>query len=77
MKSSKDVTMFVSIFFYSSNVSFSIIKIKLLALGQYINKYHMKGRFTFERIHYTKEQIYFYERADKHKAKERLFESLK
>ena len=35
------------------------------------------GRFTFERIHNTKEQIYFYERAEKHKAKERLFESFK
>ena len=41
-KRSKDVKMFVSIFFYSSNASFSIIKIKLLALGQYINKYHIK-----------------------------------
>ena len=35
------------------------------------------GRFTFERINYTKEQIYFYERAENHKAKERLFESFK
>ena len=35
------------------------------------------GRFTFERIHNTKEQIYFYERAENHKAKERLFESFK
>ena len=32
------------------------------------------GRFTFERIHNAKEQIYFYERAENHKAKERLFE---
>ena len=31
----------------------------------------------FERIHNTKEQICFYERAENHKAKERLFESLK
>ena len=37
--------------------------------------YSYNGRFTFERIHNTKEQIYFYERAEKHKAKERLFES--
>ena len=35
------------------------------------------GRFTFERIHITKEQIYFYERAENNKAKERLFESFK
>ena len=35
------------------------------------------GRFTFERIHNTKEQIYFYERAENHKAKEQLFESFK
>ena len=35
------------------------------------------GRFTFERIHNTKEQIYFCERAENHKAKERLFESFK
>ena len=34
-----------------------------------------KERFTFERIHNTKEQIYFYERAENQKAKERLFES--
>ena len=34
-------------------------------------------RFTFERIHNTKEQIYFYERAENHEAKERLFESFK
>ena len=38
---------------------------------------HDNGRFTFERIHNTKEQIYFYERAENHKAKERLFESFK
>ena len=34
-------------------------------------------RFTFERIHNKKEQIYFYERAENHMAKERLFESFK
>ena len=37
----------------------------------------LSGRFMFERIHNTKEQIYFYERAENHKAKERLFESFK
>ena len=37
----------------------------------------VEGGFTFERIHNTKEQIYFYERAENHKAKERLFESFK
>ena len=36
-----------------------------------VNMYY--GRFTFEPIHNTKEQIYFYERAENHKAKERLF----
>ena len=36
-----------------------------------------KGRFTFERIHNTKEQIYFYERAENHRAKERMFKSFK
>ena len=35
------------------------------------------GRFTFERIHNTKEQIIFYERAEKHKSKERTILSLK
>ena len=30
------------------------------------------GKFTFERIHNTKEQIYSYERVEKHKAKERM-----
>ena len=37
------------------------------------------GRFMFEWIHYTKEQIYFYfyERVGNDKAKERLFESFK
>ena len=35
------------------------------------------GRFTFERIHNTKEQIYFYERRENYKAKERLFELFK
>ena len=33
--------------------------------------------FTVERIHNTKEQIYFYERAENHKAKERMFKSFK
>ena len=31
----------------------------------------------FERIHNAKEQIYFYERAENHKAKEWMFESFK
>ena len=35
-----------------------------------------RGRFTFEQIHDTKEQI-FYERAGKHKAKERMFKLFK
>ena len=35
------------------------------------------GRFTFERIHNTKEQIYFYKRAGNHKAKERMFRSFR
>ena len=35
------------------------------------------GRFTFERIHNTKEQIIFYERAEKHKSKERTSLSFK
>ena len=35
------------------------------------------GRFTFERIHNTKEQIYFYERVEDRKAKERMFKSFK
>ena len=36
-----------------------------------------KGRFTLERIHNTKEQIIFYERAEKHKSKERTILSFK
>ena len=39
--------------------------------------YTSTGRFMFERIHNTKEQIYFYERAENHKAKERMFKSFK
>ena len=35
------------------------------------------GRFTFEQIHNTKEQIYFYERAENHEVKERMFKSFK
>ena len=35
------------------------------------------GRFTFERIHNTKEQIYFYERAENHMSKEWVFQSFK
>ena len=31
----------------------------------------------FERIHNTKEQIYFYEMAENHKAKERMFKLFK
>ena len=37
----------------------------------------LRGRFTFEQIHNTKEQIYFYKRAENHKTKERLFGSFK
>ena len=37
----------------------------------------MNGRFTFERIHNSKEQIIFYERAEKHKSKERTILSFK
>ena len=33
------------------------------------------GRFTFERIHNTKEQIYFNEREENDTAKERMFKS--
>ena len=35
------------------------------------------GRFMFERIHCTKEQIYFNERVENHRAKERMFKSFK
>ena len=35
------------------------------------------GRFTFEQIHNTKGQIYFYERVESYKAKERMFKSFK
>ena len=37
----------------------------------------IRPRFTFERIHNTKEQIHFYERAENHEAKERMFKSFK
>ena len=40
-------------------------------LPQVISDHCKRGRFTFERIHYTKEQVIFYERAEKHKSKER------
>ena len=36
-----------------------------------------EGRFTFELMHNMKEQIYFYYRAENHKAKERKFKSFK
>ena len=39
--------------------------------------HNFNGRFTFERIHNTKEQIIFYERAEKHKSKERTILSFK
>ena len=35
------------------------------------------GRFKFERIHNTKEQIYFNERAESYKAKVWMFKSFK
>ena len=35
-----------------------------------------KGRLTFEQIRNTKEQIYFYERAENHKAKEHIVKHL-
>ena len=38
---------------------------------------HHSGRYTCERIDNTKEQISFDERAENHKAKERMFESFK
>ena len=47
--------------------NFDLIDLALIVLG----------RFTFERIHNTKEQIYFYKRGENHKAKERMFESFK
>ena len=37
----------------------------------------LSGRFMLERIHNTKEQIYFYERAENHNAKERMLKSFK
>ena len=39
--------------------------------------YRLPGRFTFERIRNTKEQTYFYERAESYEAKERMFKSFK
>ena len=42
-----------------------------------IKSLYVYGRFTFERIHNTKEQIHFYERVENHKAKERLFGAFK
>ena len=37
----------------------------------------MDGRFTFEQIRNMKELIYFYERAENHKAKEWMLKSFK
>ena len=39
--------------------------------------YVIIGRFTFEQIHNTKQQFYFYERAENHKTKEWTFKSFK
>ena len=38
-----------------------------------LKAHNSRGRFTLERIHNTKEHIYFYERVENHKAKERMF----
>ena len=38
---------------------------------------YTNGRFTFERIHNTKEQIYIYERAEIHEEKVWMFKSFK
>ena len=35
-----------------------------------VNSATLNGRIKFEQIHYTKEQIHFYERAENHKVKE-------
>ena len=43
----------------------------------YLYKICYLWRFTFEQIHNTKEQIYFYERGENHKAKEWMFKSFK
>ena len=42
-----------------------------------VNEQLVNGRFTFERIRNTKEQLYFYEKAENHRAKEWIFKSLK
>ena len=58
----------------SKNLSSAAVVIGALRVK--LNLFYF-GRFTFERIQNTKEQIYFYERAENHKAKERMFKSFK
>ena len=56
-----------------SNSALKIIRRRHLYVMEPKGSFYMCGRFTFERIHNTKEQIYFNERAENHKATERLF----
>ena len=61
-----------------NNLPWTWIYLWILSLIRFSTDTHyLMGRFTFERIHDTKEQIYFYKRAKNHKAKDRLFESFK
>ena len=53
----------------------SIFLLRFISLDWCLFRYI--GRFTFEQIQNMKEQIYFYERAENHKAKERMFKSFK
>ena len=51
------------------------IRVNIMTITVYF-KHTVNGSLTFELIHNTKEQIYFYEIAGNHKAKEQLFESI-
>ena len=55
------------------NIIFTFSKQPFSLINNLIEVTIRNGRFMFERIHNTKEQIYFYERAENHKAKERVF----
>ena len=53
------------------------IPIGIFSCGQSDQNIAFHGRFTFEWICNTKEQIYFNKRAENHKAEEQMFKSSK
>ena len=59
-------------FLKNKNIIFKIRRSKVTDYAA-LKAHNSRGRFTLERIHNTKEHIYFYERVENHKAKEQMF----